>query len=183
MAPQEQFLLFSTIFYNLILDFCVITRTRFFLRDKRLFEKTEVEITRVDCIYNISLITAAHATELQHIGKSRREISRVPGLHSIGTGPIAFPSFLFRSVSVNTDPRKDNYGCPSPNPNCPSKCRKTDEFGCKLCICTSKPEGHVSCPDPPSNCPVSCRKTDDKGCHVCRCQSEKGKIFPQFNYM
>ena len=45
----RQFLLFSTIFYNLILDFCVITRTRFFLRDKRLFEITEVEITRVDC--------------------------------------------------------------------------------------------------------------------------------------
>ena len=42
--------LFSTIFYNLILDFCVITRTRFFLRDKRLFEINEVEITRVDCI-------------------------------------------------------------------------------------------------------------------------------------
>ena len=52
IAPQEQFLLFSTIFYNLILDFCVITRTRFFLRDKRLFEITEVEITRVDCILN-----------------------------------------------------------------------------------------------------------------------------------
>ena len=48
IAPQEQFLLFSTIFYNLILDSCVITRTRFFLRDKRLFEITEVEITRVD---------------------------------------------------------------------------------------------------------------------------------------
>ena len=45
-----EILLFSTIFYNLILDFCVITRTRFFLRDKRLFEITEVEITRVDCI-------------------------------------------------------------------------------------------------------------------------------------
>ena len=42
-------LFFSTIFYNLILDFCVITRTRFFLRDKRLFEITEVEITRVGC--------------------------------------------------------------------------------------------------------------------------------------
>ena len=49
IAPQEQFLLFSTIFCNLILDFCVITRTRFSLRDKRLFEITEVEITRVDC--------------------------------------------------------------------------------------------------------------------------------------
>ena len=51
IAPQEQFLLFSIIFYNLILDFCVITRTRFFLRDKRLFEITEVEIMRVDCMF------------------------------------------------------------------------------------------------------------------------------------
>ena len=49
IAPGEQFLLFSTIIYNLICYFCVITRTRFFLRDKRLFEITEVEITRVDC--------------------------------------------------------------------------------------------------------------------------------------
>ena len=38
------------IFCNLILDFCVKTRTRFSLRNKRLFEITEVEITRVDCI-------------------------------------------------------------------------------------------------------------------------------------
>ena len=50
IAPQEQFLLFSTIFCNLILDFCVKTRSRFSLRDKRLFEIIEVEITRVDCI-------------------------------------------------------------------------------------------------------------------------------------
>ena len=49
-CSQEQFLLFSTIFCNLILDFCIKTRTRFSLRDKRLFEITEVEITRVDCI-------------------------------------------------------------------------------------------------------------------------------------
>ena len=43
--------------YNLILDFCVITRTRFSLRDKRLFEITEVEITRVDCIYFLCVFT------------------------------------------------------------------------------------------------------------------------------
>ena len=52
IAPQEQFLLFSTIFCNLILDFFVKTGTRFSLRDKRLFEITEVEITRVDCIFH-----------------------------------------------------------------------------------------------------------------------------------
>ena len=48
-CSQEPFLLFSTIFCNLILDFCIKTRTRFSLRDKRLFEITEVEITRADC--------------------------------------------------------------------------------------------------------------------------------------
>ena len=49
IAPEEQFLLLSTIFCYLILDFCVKTRIRFSLRDKRLFEITEVEITKVDC--------------------------------------------------------------------------------------------------------------------------------------
>ena len=37
----------------LMLDFYVKTRVRFSLRDKRLFEITEVEITRVDCIFII----------------------------------------------------------------------------------------------------------------------------------
>ena len=52
IAPQEQFLPLSTIFYYLMLDFYVITGVRFSLRDKRLFEITEVEITRVDSILN-----------------------------------------------------------------------------------------------------------------------------------
>ena len=51
IAPEEQFLLLSTIFCYLMLAFCVKTRIRFSLRDKRLFEITEVEITRVDCIF------------------------------------------------------------------------------------------------------------------------------------
>ena len=50
IAPEEQFLPLSTILYNLMLDFYVKTGIRFSLRDKRLFEITEVEITRVDCI-------------------------------------------------------------------------------------------------------------------------------------
>ena len=50
IAPEEQFLPLSTIFYYLILDFYVKTGIRFSLRDKRLFEIIEVEITRVDCI-------------------------------------------------------------------------------------------------------------------------------------
>ena len=45
----EKFLLLSTIFSYLMLDFYVKTRVRFSLRDKRLFEITEVDITRVDC--------------------------------------------------------------------------------------------------------------------------------------
>ena len=49
IAPEEQFLPLSTIFYYLMLDFYVKTGIRFSLRDKRLFEIIEVEITRVDC--------------------------------------------------------------------------------------------------------------------------------------
>ena len=51
IAPKEQFLPLSTIFYDLMLGFYVKTRIRFSLRDKRLFEITEVEITRVDCTF------------------------------------------------------------------------------------------------------------------------------------
>ena len=53
IAPEEQFLPLSTIFYYLMLDFYVKTGIRFSLRDKRIFEITEVEITRVDCISKI----------------------------------------------------------------------------------------------------------------------------------
>ena len=51
IAPEEQFLPLSTIFYYLMLDFYVKTGIRFSLRHKRLFKITEVEITRVNCIY------------------------------------------------------------------------------------------------------------------------------------
>ena len=50
IAPEEQFLLLSTIFCYLMLDFYVKTGMRFSLRDKRLFEIIEVEIMRVNCI-------------------------------------------------------------------------------------------------------------------------------------
>ena len=53
---QEQFLLFSTIFCILNLDFSVKTRTRFSLRDNRLFE-----ITEVDCIHNLLMKISVHA--------------------------------------------------------------------------------------------------------------------------
>ena len=49
-GKEEKFLLFSTIFCYLLLDFHVQAETRFSLRDKQLFEIIEVEITRVNCI-------------------------------------------------------------------------------------------------------------------------------------
>ena len=48
IAHKEQFFPLSTIFCYLMLDFYVKTRIRFSLRDKWLFEITEVDITRVD---------------------------------------------------------------------------------------------------------------------------------------
>ena len=57
IAPKEQFLLFPTIFCCLLVDLCVKTGTRFSLRDKRLFEISEFEITRVDCISENIVIT------------------------------------------------------------------------------------------------------------------------------
>ena len=53
IAPEVQFLLLSAIFCYLMLDFYVKTRIRFSLRDKRLFEIIEVEITRVDCSFKL----------------------------------------------------------------------------------------------------------------------------------
>ena len=51
IAPEEQFFLLSTIFCYLMLDIYVKTGIRISLRDKRLFQITEVEIMRVDCNY------------------------------------------------------------------------------------------------------------------------------------
>ena len=50
IAPEEQCLLLSTIFCYLMLDFYVKIEIRFSIRDNRLFEITEVEITRVDWV-------------------------------------------------------------------------------------------------------------------------------------
>ena len=51
IAPQEQFLLLSTIFCYLFLDFHVKTGTRFSLWDKWLFEISGVEITTINCTF------------------------------------------------------------------------------------------------------------------------------------
>ena len=66
IAPEEeQFLHLSTIFCYLVLDVYVKTRIRFSLRDKRLIEITEVEITRVDCIcFNATLKFLAHSSSV-----------------------------------------------------------------------------------------------------------------------
>ena len=73
IAPVEQFLLLFTIFSYLMLDFYIKTRIGFSLRDKRLFEITEVEITRVDwisvttctykCVIDVSEITVCQGTK------------------------------------------------------------------------------------------------------------------------
>ena len=65
IAPEEQFLRLSTIFYNLMLDFYVKTGIRFSLRDKRLFEITEVEITRVDCTKQLLNVMPMPMSEYQ----------------------------------------------------------------------------------------------------------------------
>ena len=54
IAPLEQFLLFSTIFFYMLLDFHVKAATRFSLRNKRLFEISYFEITGVNCISILS---------------------------------------------------------------------------------------------------------------------------------
>ena len=83
IAPEEQFLLLSTIFCHLMLDFCVKTKIRFSLRDKRLFEITEVEITRVDCSLDTFPIFSSAVFEenvklLSQPWRRRRRRSRRP---------------------------------------------------------------------------------------------------------
>ena len=60
IAPKEKFLPLSIIFCCLMLDFYVKTRIRVSLRDKWLFEITEVEITRVDCTIYFHILVDYH---------------------------------------------------------------------------------------------------------------------------
>ena len=66
IALEEQFLLLSTIFCYLMLDFYVKTGIRLSVRDKRLFEITEVEIKRVNCISPHVAFNFRDGNELQH---------------------------------------------------------------------------------------------------------------------
>ena len=109
IAPEKQFLPLSTIFYYLMLDFYVKTGIRFSVRDKRLFEITEVEITRVDCIrkmllmkdrsflheLRVRLVQSCEKITIHHecpcrIGKS--EACRVRGLNSNPEVRFTYPT-------------------------------------------------------------------------------------------
>ena len=81
IAPEEQFLLSSTMFCYLMLDFYVKTRIRFSLRDKRLFEITEVEITRVDCTLETEI--------LQQVWEQANSF-KVTGYTSKGSNSVIF---------------------------------------------------------------------------------------------
>ena len=72
----EQFVFFSTIFCYLLLDFNVKTGTRFSLRDKRLFEISEVEITKVHCI-------AGYMTKSVDPDQILHTVKSVLGLHCL----------------------------------------------------------------------------------------------------
>ena len=53
-------IVFSTIFCYLLLEFHVKTGTRFSLQDRRVFEISYVEITRVKCVCTFALILYKH---------------------------------------------------------------------------------------------------------------------------
>ena len=63
-----------------MLDFCLKTRIRFSLRDKRLFEITEVEITGVDCtVYKRYLAVANVLQSMHEITPTFAKVQRPPG--------------------------------------------------------------------------------------------------------
>ena len=88
IAPEEKFPPLSTIFYYLMLDFYVKTGIRFTLRDKQLFEITEVEITGVNCIsFVLSFKTNLyHYIDISMIFKSNADV----GLHILPNLRLTF---------------------------------------------------------------------------------------------
>ena len=54
---RSNFSFFRKIFFYLLLDFYACAGTRFSLRDKHLIEISEVEITRVNCIFKRKILT------------------------------------------------------------------------------------------------------------------------------
>ena len=88
IAPEEQFHPLSTIFNYLMLNFYVKAGIRFSLRDKRLFEITEVEITRVDCTY----VCYGNMIKFQYGGES---ISNRPNLF-----PVEIHLYFFSVIAL-----------------------------------------------------------------------------------
>ena len=102
IAHYEQFLLLSTVFCYLLLDFHIKTGTRFSPRDKRLFEITEVEITRVDCTY--MYIIAQTKTTADIVFYDQVTLMVVTGkILTIGT-----PKLIARILKVGSCPYDDN---------------------------------------------------------------------------
>ena len=96
-SPREQFLPFSTIFCYLLLDFHVKTGTRFSLRDKRLFEISEVEITN-----------------RLYMGRAKKKnvSSRRMGTVKDPEQPAKAPLFLYhitKTCLYNFDPLKPHF--------------------------------------------------------------------------
>ena len=92
LLKRGEFLLFSTIFCYLFLDFYVKTGTRISLWDKWLFEISEVKNTRVDCIY------------MRH--KVRKRNSRHVHLCSLIS---LLCHTIFAPLPIQNAPRKDFY--------------------------------------------------------------------------
>ena len=119
IAPKEQFLLFSTIFCCLLVDLCVKTGSRFSLRDKRLFEISVFEITRVDCNCvslrpyndpkasknksNTTVKKGDTFTTATRISKGQHTSSRFPPFYKRDN----FYTFLFAFLKTNQPPKRD----------------------------------------------------------------------------
>ena len=89
-------------FVTCFLDFYIKTGTRFSLQDKRLFEITEFEITRVDCIIK-QIVSSSYLTDKRNVYTSTNVFSG-----SISTCDVSycnvsdkFGDFLLRLCRTN----------------------------------------------------------------------------------
>ena len=101
IAPEEHFLLLSTIFSYLMLDFSVRTWIRFSLRDKRLFKITDVEIMRVDCD-EFNNIRQKHSFLVHLFPKSEYQIKNVLVISKnfIIQNITAYYTFIYLSTNI-----------------------------------------------------------------------------------
>ena len=73
-GKEEKILLFSTIFFNRLLDFHVWVETKFSLRYKRLFEMSEVEITRVNCTILVRFTCFTNQIKIRAVALQRSSL-------------------------------------------------------------------------------------------------------------